>query len=325
VYSKLNNSSLKCNESGRFSLTNGAYLPILTGQRGAQGSSQEQKPPVAGRRYSSGVGTSRPLRPKRSLGQHFLRDENIARKIAGAIAPQPDDVLVEIGPGEGALTRYLAGSVRRLIAVELDDRVVAGLRERFEGKNTEVLCRDFLETDLEELAERHGRPLRIAGNIPYNITTPILFHVLDQRSSVKDLTIMMQKEVARRLVSGPGTKDYGILAVFCQLFADVELLFDVSPRCFFPVPAVTSSVVRLTMLPQPRFATADEQYFRAMVRAVFGKRRKTLRNTLKYFLGDSPVPGGLPVDAGRRPEDLSVGQLVALSNTLYTTTHAAPA
>lgn len=260
------------------------------------------------------------LRPKRSLGQNFLRDDNIARNIAAAIAPQPDDVLVEIGPGEGALTRHLAGLPRLLIAVELDDRIVGPLRERFAGERVQIVHGDFLETDLDALAALHHQPLRIAGNIPYNITSPILFHVLDHRAAVKDLTIMVQREVARRLVSVPGTKDYGIPAVFFQLFTDIEVLFDVSPHAFVPAPEVTSSVVRLRMLPAPRFATEDEAFFRAMVRAVFGKRRKTLRNTLKSFLGRAELPGGLPVDAGRRPEELTVAELVSLGNFLRSAT-----
>jgi 16S rRNA (adenine1518-N6/adenine1519-N6)-dimethyltransferase len=205
--------------------------------------------------------------------------------------------------------------------VELDDRVIAGLRERFGAAGVEIVHGDILETDLEALAARFGRPVRVAGNIPYNITSPILFHVLDHRAAVSDLTIMMQREVARRLVAEPGGKEYGIPAVFCRLFADMELLFDVSPQSFVPVPAVTSSVVRMTILPRPRFTTADEPFFRAMVRAVFGQRRKTLRNTLRSFLGTSVVPPGLPVDTGRRPEELTVGELVELSNVLYTKTH----
>jgi 16S rRNA (adenine1518-N6/adenine1519-N6)-dimethyltransferase len=261
------------------------------------------------------------LRLKRSLGQHFLRDENIARKIALAINPQPEDSILEIGPGEGALTRYLVGKARHLVAVELDDRVVEGLRERFGGGVVEVVRGDILETDLEELAGRYRRKIRVAGNIPYNITSPILFHVLDHRSAVRDMTIMIQREVARRLVAGPGSKEYGIPSVFCRLFGDIELLFDVPPQCFIPVPAVTSSVMRMTMLERPRFELADEPFFRAMVRAVFGQRRKTLRNTLRSFLRTAELPPGLPVNPGRRPEELTVAELVELSNTLYARTH----
>jgi len=256
------------------------------------------------------------IRPRKSLGQNFLRDDNIARKIAAAIRPDPADLLVEIGPGEGALTRHLAGKVGRFVAVELDGRVVNDLRARFGPLGVEVLHGDVLETDLDALAIRLGGPLRIVGNIPYNITSPILFHVLDQRTQVRDLTIMMQREVARRIVAGPGTKEYGILSVFCRLYADVELLFDVSPNAFVPKPSVVSSVVRFAMLPSLRYELADEAAFRAMVRGVFGKRRKTLRNALRYHLGERPLPENLPVDVGLRPEDLGLEDLVALGNAL---------
>ncbi|MFN0157251.1 MAG: 16S rRNA (adenine(1518)-N(6)/adenine(1519)-N(6))-dimethyltransferase RsmA [Bacteroidota bacterium] len=257
------------------------------------------------------------IRPKKSLGQNFLRDENIARKIVAAINPQPDDVLLEIGPGEGVLTKYLAGSVKSFTIIDIDQRAVARMQEMFPEAGIQIVHQDFLETDLSKLAG--GQRLRVAGNIPYNITSPILFHVLDNRQHVVDLTIMMQREVARRLVAPRGTKDYGILAVFCQLFADVKLLFDVPPTAFFPKPKVMSSVVRLTMHPLPIFPLQDERFFRSMVRSVFGKRRKTLRNSLMYFLGETPLPGGLSVDLQRRPEDLTIQELVELSNQIYTT------
>lgn len=228
--------------------------------------------------------------------------------------------MLEIGPGDGALTEHLAGRVGRLIAVELDTRAVGPLRERF-ADDVEILAADFLAVDLDALARRCGRPLRVVGNIPYNITTPILFHVLDHRSSVRDLHIMVQREVARRLVASPGGKDYGILAVFCRMFTDAAILFDVSPGCFVPTPSVTSSVVRLTMLSRPRCAVADEGEFRRMVRTVFGKRRKILRNTLKEFLGDASIPADLPVDLGRRPEQLTVEELAGLCNALPARSH----
>jgi 16S rRNA (adenine1518-N6/adenine1519-N6)-dimethyltransferase len=261
------------------------------------------------------------LRLKRSLGQHFLKDDNVARKIAGAIDPQPGEVMVEIGPGEGALTRYLVRKGCRLVAVELDDRVIEGLRLQFGGEGFELIHADILETDLSVLAARYGERLRIAGNIPYNITSPILFHVLEHRAAVRDLTIMMQREVAVRLASGPGGREYGIPAVLFGLFADITPLFDVAPGSFVPPPAVVSSVLSMRMLPQPRYAVEDEAYFRALVRSVFGHRRKTLRNTLKAFLGTAELPAGLPVDTGRRPEELSIEEFVNLSNVLSATTH----
>jgi 16S rRNA (adenine1518-N6/adenine1519-N6)-dimethyltransferase len=198
------------------------------------------------------------IRPKKSLGQNFLRDENIARKIIAAIDPQPADVMLEIGPGGGALTKYLAPLVRMLIAVDVDKRVIERMREVFPDGSIQLLHHDVLEIDLQYLARQHGQRLRIVGNIPYNITSPILFHVLDNRSSVHDAVFMMQREVARRLVAVPHTKEYGILSVFCQLFTNVQLLFDVSPHAFFPRPEVTSSLVRLTVLGEPRYSKKEK-------------------------------------------------------------------
>ncbi|MBX2991670.1 MAG: 16S rRNA (adenine(1518)-N(6)/adenine(1519)-N(6))-dimethyltransferase RsmA [Bacteroidetes bacterium] len=258
------------------------------------------------------------IRPKQSLGQNFLRDENIARKIVGSMNIQPGDLVLEIGPGEGALTKYLAQQTNGLIAVDLDRRAVDHMHGLFPGGEVEILHQDFLESDFGGiLRKRTAAQLRIIGNIPYNITSPILFHILDHRQHVGDATLMMQKEVAKRLVAKPGTKDYGILAVFCQLFADVELLFDVSAKCFFPPPKVTSSVVRMKMLGAPRYPVNDEVFFRKMVRSIFGKRRKTLRNSLGYFL--DPLPH-LPerFDLTRRPENLSLRELAELGNMLAT-------
>jgi 16S rRNA (adenine1518-N6/adenine1519-N6)-dimethyltransferase len=232
-----------------------------------------------------------PLRPRRSLGQNFLCDPNIARNIVAAIAPGPNDTVVEIGPGEGALTHVLAARAGRLVIVDLDDRVIARMREMLAGTAVEVLHEDFLNVDLPALAAGKGK-LRVVGNIPYNITTPILFHLLDHHTVVQDVVLMMQREVARRLSAAPGSKDYGILSVSSQFFATVELLFDVSPEVFFPRPKVTSTAVQLIMRTTPLAVVHDEAFFRSMVRAVFGKRRKTLRNSLRYFLGAEP-PSGL--------------------------------
>ncbi|MGA9116830.1 MAG: 16S rRNA (adenine(1518)-N(6)/adenine(1519)-N(6))-dimethyltransferase RsmA [Bacteroidota bacterium] len=256
------------------------------------------------------------VRPKKSLGQNFLRDDNIGRKIVAAVAPAARDVLLEIGPGGGALSRHLAGRVRALVLVEIDDRVVTGLRERFTDPSVAIIHGDVLDLDLTGLARRYGQKLRIAGNLPYNITSPILFHVLEHRAAVRDLTVMMQREVARRLTARPGTKEYGILSVLCGMEADVKHLFDVSSGAFHPRPAVTSSVVRLTMLTRSRCRVRDREAFRAMVRGVFGKRRKTLRNSLRYYLGEEPLPDLLPVDLLRRPEELTLQELADLANAL---------
>jgi len=263
------------------------------------------------------------LRPRKSLGQNFLRDDRIARKIVDAVDPRPGDVVLEIGPGEGALTRHLHASGARLVLVELDERAVERLRQLYEGSGIQILHQDVLTVDLDALAASAGTErLRVVGNIPYYITSPILFHVLDHRRRVRDLTMMVQREVARRLAAAPRTKAYGILSVFCQLFADVEVLFDVQPGSFHPRPDVISSVVRLAMLQRPRFAVRDEQFFRAMVRAVFGKRRKTLRNALRYFLHDDPAAAvGDASLLRRRPEDLTLEECVVLGNTLFEHAH----
>jgi 16S rRNA (adenine1518-N6/adenine1519-N6)-dimethyltransferase len=256
------------------------------------------------------------IRPKKSLGQHFLHDENIARKMISAVRPERTDVILEIGPGEGMLTKHLASRVGRLIAVEIDRRAVERLKESFAGGEVEVLHSDILDVDLVALQSRVGQQVRVVGNIPYHITSPILFHVLDHRTTVQDATLMIQKEVAVRIVARPGSKDYGILSVLCQFFADVKKLFDVSPNAFFPKPRVMSSVVRLVPLLKPRFPVVDEEFFRAMVRAVFGKRRKTLRNSLQYFVAGSDLALPPSGELQKRPEDLSVEELVGLSNAI---------
>ena len=261
------------------------------------------------------------LRPKKSLGQNFLRDENIARNIVAAVSPQENDVVLEIGPGEGALTKHLAQKSHKLIVVDIDRRATERMRELYPHDEVEILNQDFLELDLVKISEGRTQRLRIVGNIPYNITSPILFHVLDHREAVVDATFMMQKEVARRLVAVPDTKDYGILAVFCQVFADVELLFDVSPNAFYPKPKVTSSLVQLTMRVNPRYTIIDEEFFRRMIRSVFGKRRKTLRNSLAYFGEEENIAipaAAIAGDLQRRPENLTIEELVHLSNTLKT-------
>ena len=224
--------------------------------------------------------------------------------------------MVEIGPGEGALTTPLGSLVRTLIAVDLDQRVIRQLETAHPAGPVRFLHQDFLTVNLTAWAVQYGCRLRIAGNIPYNITSPILFHLLDHRTAVKDATIMMQREVAQRLVARPGSKDYGILSVFFQLFADITLLFDVSPNSFYPKPQVISSVVRLTFLHTPRYEVVDEHFFRTMVRSVFGKRRKTLRNSLAGVVDTPEALLPASFDLQKRPEALTVQQLVELGNFL---------
>jgi 16S rRNA (adenine1518-N6/adenine1519-N6)-dimethyltransferase len=266
---------------------------------------------------ASGAAQRVTVRPRKSLGQHFLRDANVARKIVAALKVRPGQTLLEIGPGTGALTSHLIQTGARLVLVEVDPRAVTMLRATLGTSDLELIEGDILSTDLTPIAERspEGR-LRVVGNIPYNITSPILFSLLDYRQLILDATLMMQREVARRLVAHPGTKDYGILAVFTQFYTRAQMLFDVTPQSFVPPPAVTSTVVHLEIRSKTLVEARDEGHFRRMVRAVFSQRRKTLRNSLRLMLGDGvrSLPGDLPL--GRRPEELAVEELVALSDAL---------
>jgi 16S rRNA (adenine1518-N6/adenine1519-N6)-dimethyltransferase len=257
------------------------------------------------------------LRPRKSLGQHFLRDQNITRKILSFLDPQSGDVILEIGPGEGVLTRELVGQVRTLVAVEIDPRSVDQLRREF-GPAVQILHQDVLKTDFRQISDRTGAGLRILGNIPYNITTPILFKIMDERTAIRDAILMMQREVARRLLAIPGSKEYGIPSVFCRIFFSLEWLFDVPATAFYPRPSVTSSVIRLQPLAQPRCALSDEAFFRKLVRLVFGQRRKMLRNTLGALAAE--YRASLPAEFAltTRPEELTPEELVGLSNDFYT-------
>jgi 16S rRNA (adenine1518-N6/adenine1519-N6)-dimethyltransferase len=258
------------------------------------------------------------LRPRKSLGQHFLRDQNITRKILSLLDPQPGDIVLEIGPGEGVLTRELAGIVQTLVAVEIDPRSVDQLRCEL-GSAVQILHQDVLKTDFRQISNRTGAVagLRILGNIPYNITTPILFKILDERTVIRDAILMMQREVARRLLAAPGSKEYGIPSVFCRIFFSLGWLFDVPPTAFYPRPSVTSSVIRLEPLAQPRCTLSDEAFFRKLVRLVFGQRRKMLRNTLGALAAEyqAPLPEEFALRA--RPEELAPEELVKLANDFY--------
>ena len=187
---------------------------------------------------------ARMLPPKKSLGQNFLRDENVARNIVDSLHLRADDVVVEIGPGQGALTKYLRDRCARLIAIEIDERAIGILSESF-GTSIELVHADVRTVSLAQLAGRNKQRLRVVGNIPYNITSEILFWLFDQHDLVDDATLMVQLEVARRFVAPIGTKDYGILTVSVRYYTEPELLFKVSRNSFYPKPGVDSAIVKL--------------------------------------------------------------------------------
>lgn len=261
--------------------------------------------------------SSATFRPKKSLGQNFLVDENIARKIIASVAPNPEDVILEIGPGFGILTKYLAPAVKKLIAVEIDPKLVQNLKERFDGqKNFELIAGDFLELEFVELIEDSGY-LRVLGNIPYHITSPAIFKIFEHRNLVHDMILMIQKEVAQRIVASPGDKEYGILSVFSQLYSEPRILFHVSRNVFKPKPEVDSTVVRWDFTREPRMTIRNEEILHKVIHGVFQQRRKMLRKSLKN-IPELPVNlDDLNFDLQKRPEELTPAEFVKLSNLLF--------
>lgn len=259
-------------------------------------------------------------RAKKSLGQNFLRDSNVAQKIVRLFDAKNTDAVVEIGPGKGALTSLLLETLSHITVIELDNELAPFLKEQF-GEKITVIHQDILSVSMQELREQVGSPIRLLGNIPYNITTPILFHVVDSLPAVKDFTVMMQTEVAQRIVAKPRTKEYGILSVFLQYYCTPKIQFSVSRNSFFPVPNVSSTIVHLDFEKQNTLKAEHNDLFRKIVRGTFGKRRKTLRNGLRGINVPIAEFERLSVDLELRPEELSVDDFVRLSNELV---HCAP-
>jgi 16S rRNA (adenine1518-N6/adenine1519-N6)-dimethyltransferase len=239
-----------------------------------------------------------PVRPKKQLGQHFLNDPNIARKIADSLQYASDSsTIVEIGPGSGFLTQFLLEYPSRLLLIETDRESVDYLNERFPLLKENIFHRDVLKVNLSDFSDR---PISVIGNMPYNISGPLLFMTLDQREMITEWVGMLQKEVAERIVAKPSTKAYGIPSVLLQAYFDIELLFNVPPSVFIPPPKVNSAVVRL--IPKKSgFPACDYQKLKALVKTAFNQRRKTMRNSLKSVL--SPEILSAPLFT-RRPEEL---------------------
>jgi 16S rRNA (adenine1518-N6/adenine1519-N6)-dimethyltransferase len=245
-------------------------------------------------------------RARKRFGQNFLHSESVIRRIVGSVAPARGDRIVEIGPGMGALTAPILERVDRLDVVELDRDLVAELPARLGHRDNLVIHQaDALEFDFRTLAG--GQHLRIIGNLPYNISTPLLFHLLDQSDVVTDMHFMLQKEVVDRLAAVPGSKAWGRLGVMTQARADVTMLFRVPPGAFTPAPRVESAIVRIV----PRALSEQQRallpFLEKVVRAAFGQRRKTLKNTLKGVLSEQELEA-LDIDPIRRAETLSLDE-----------------
>ncbi|NMG73200.1 16S rRNA (adenine(1518)-N(6)/adenine(1519)-N(6))-dimethyltransferase RsmA [Aromatoleum diolicum] len=248
-------------------------------------------------------------RARKRFGQNFLSDPNIIRKIIDAIRPVAGETMVEIGPGLGAMTDPLVERLGHLHVVEIDRDLIARLQERYTLEHLTIHQGDALKFDFGQL----GAPLRVVGNLPYNISTPLLFHLAAYAGQVSDMTFMLQKEVVMRMVAEPGTDDYGRLSVMLQYRFRMGRLFDVPPGAFRPAPKVTSSIVRMVPLPPEQLAAQDEGLLESIVAAAFGQRRKTLRNTLRDFLDERDF-AALGLDPGLRGERLSVAEYIAIAN-----------
>ena len=249
-------------------------------------------------------------RPRKRFGQHFLTDPGVIDAIVAAIDPRPHETIVEIGPGQGAITGALAKKAGALRGVELDRDLAAALRRRFSTRdNVTIHEADALTFDFCTL----GESLRIVGNLPYNISTPLLFHLVEFRDCIADMHFMLQKEVVDRMSASPGSKAYGRLGIMLGCHLSVQALFDVGPQCFDPPPAVMSAVVRLAPLGSEQPCIDDEHLLRRVVATAFSQRRKTLRNALKSVLSDTELES-LGINAGDRPESLPIADYVALAN-----------
>ena len=269
--------------------------------------------------------------PKKSLGQNYLTDENISRNIVKSFNINEDDNILEIGAGQGALTKLLLQKTNNLTVIELDSNNCKILSEKFPGLN--IINKDFLKIDLKKISDFGFRieafgdkfqipdrsirgqvsDLRIIGNIPYNISSQIIFKLIDNREMVIDAQLMVQEEFARRLAAKPNTKDYGIPSVLVQVFSKPKLLFKVSRNCFYPKPRVDSRIIYFDFTNSMENKIHDVDFFRTLVKTAFSTRRKTLRNALKSLNLDLSLSD---IDFSRRAESLSIDEFITLSNLL---------
>jgi 16S rRNA (adenine1518-N6/adenine1519-N6)-dimethyltransferase len=271
-------------------------------------------------------------RPRKRFGQHFLTDVGIADKIVAAADVGAEDAVLEIGPGRGVLTGRLIGLARSLIAVEIDRDLVPRLREQYgDVQDFRLVEDDILDVDLHTLLPPWTDRLRVVANIPYNITNPIVARLIEHRAIIRDAVLMVQKEVADRLVSPPGSKAYGLTTINLALHADTERLFTVRPGSFTPPPAVQSAVIRINFLDAPRHFLPDERLFRDLTGVAFRQRRKMVRNTLLPALTargiDAETAVGMMTACGIeptvRPETVSPAQFADLAARVFAFSHAA--
>ena len=248
--------------------------------------------------------------PLKRFGQNYLQDQNIIKKIIAEIDPKENELIIEIGPGQGAITKMLLESKANLTAIEIDKRVIDDLQARF--NNLHLLQSDFLKLDLNQFVDSSGKKLRIVGNIPYNITSPILFMLFENNTIVQDAVFMVQYEVAKRMTAKMGSKDYGILSVLLEYFGNTKLAFKVSPNVFYPKPNVDSAVVHINFNDK-RNNSEFNLMFKSIVKSAFGNRRKTLKNSLSNGIFAEVNFSDCGIDISLRAEQLNVNDFIKLA------------
>lgn len=255
-----------------------------------------------------------PVRPKKNLGQHFLKDDNIARKIVFSL--QYRNNVLEIGPGYGILTKHLVSVCQELKVIEIDSQAVAHLLHFFPDLQNNIILGDFLQSSLNDI---FSTEFSVIGNLPYNISSPIFFKIIENRHLIPEVVCMIQKEVAERITASPGNKVYGILSVLFGAFYDIKYLFTVSEKVFYPEPAVKSAVIRATRKENYHLPVAEDLFF-DVVKSAFQQRRKTLRNSLRLFWENRLNPEQFPIFS-QRPEQLSIEDFIRLTSIFQ---HATP-
>ena len=262
------------------------------------------------------------LIPRKGLGQHFLVDRNILDKVIRTAQVEKEDIVLEVGPGLGEMTLALARQAKKVIAVEIDSKLAVILKQKMKDfSNVEVVGRDILKMDFSQFFRKEGHPIKVVANLPYQISTPLLFRFIEFKETLSTLTLMLQKEVAERIVASPGRKEYGPLSIFIQMFSDISIRFFIKPSAFFPPPKVESAVVHMSFREKPVVNLEDEKWFKKVVKGCFGYRRKTLMNALKH--SGLPLPESteskmekIGIDPRRRPETLTIRELVYLAEAL---------
>jgi 16S rRNA (adenine1518-N6/adenine1519-N6)-dimethyltransferase len=262
------------------------------------------------------------LFPKKRLGQHFLVDRNILSKVIRTAEVGKEDVVLEVGPGLGEMTLALARLAKQVIAVEIDPKLAEILEKKLaDCPNVELVKGDILKVDFGSFLRKEGHPVKVVANLPYQISTPLLFRFIESKEAFSTFTLMLQREVAERMVAPPGGKEYGPLSIFVQLFLDMSLRFFIKPPAFFPSPKVESAVVHMVGKGKPLLDEKDEKWFKSVVKASFSHRRKTLANALKH--SELSLPDSFEsrmekvgIDPRRRPETLTVEEFISLAEAL---------